>query len=72
MNHHATMSNVYVTYNLRRGGFAVRTTRAIKRGEELLTSYGAALCREYALSLYGFAEAGMKPCPRPAAQPVVG
>ena len=43
-------------------GFVMAAKRAIKQGEELHYSYGARLCRERALLVYGFAQEGMPAC----------
>ena len=43
-------------------GFVMKAKRPIRQGEELRYSYGAHLCRERALLVYGFVLEGMPPC----------
>ena len=55
-------SNVVLSYSAQRRGFDMTVTRPIKRGEQLTNSYGAGLCRERALLVYGFVTDIMPPC----------
>ena len=43
-------------------GFVMKAKRPIAQGEELRYSYGADLCKERALLVYGFALDGMPAC----------
>ena len=63
MNHDRARPTTEVSYDARRRGFVMQTTRFVRKGEELLFSYGAQLCRENALGRYGFADPDMDPCP---------
>ena len=58
---HASDNNVRVTYDLKRHGFVMRVLRPVQRGEELTISYGSTLCRQHAMSMYGFGD-DLLPC----------
>lgn len=62
MNHDQSRP-IDVVYDVYRRGFVVRARRRVRRGEELLVSYGTQLCRETSISRYGFTEKQMGPCP---------
>lgn len=64
MNHPAlgTESNVELVYDAARRGFVMSAKQSIRRGQELTYSYGAELCSERALLVYGFEQPGMPPC----------
>ena len=63
MNHPAIgeESNVDAEYDAELG-FVMKAKRPIAQGEELRYSYGADLCKERALLVYGFALDGMPAC----------
>ena len=64
MNHPAMPgeeSNVDAVYDEEQG-FVMSAKRPITAGEELKYSYGAQLCRERALLVYGFALDAMPTC----------
>ena len=65
MNHPAVgeSANVELEYDREQGAFVMTAVRHIKQGEELTYSYGASLCRERALLVYGFELDGMPTCP---------
>jgi len=64
MNHPAlgTDSNVELEYDATRRAFVMTAKQPIRRGQELTYSYGAELCAERALLVYGFEQNGMPPC----------
>lgn len=64
MNHPAVgqASNVDARYDAARRAIVLTATQRVGQGEELTFSYGASLCAERALLVYGFMADGMPTC----------